>query len=603
MSTSYIDKILLKPKRYNPYSHMKPAIKDNNFYFTNCISYNMIENITKFKNKEISFTDLNLNFIGNLSFLFAKSNLRLKKTKLKEDQKTKNNQINNNKEKNITNSNKIEDLNNFQILEKYECYIPTKRMPIFNKKPLNEKVPPKKDNSKSSRKNLKEIKIPLNLNNFNFFRPAGRFLSNHPNRKKASLNSTNITDFSSEGFGSSNTLVNSNNDDGNDSSNDYSLNFGEEENNDNIFKEKSFIDLLRTSTTFPKYNELSELIECPLDEVYNKDMKYKNFIKVLDEFIDVDNYEDNLKNDNLINSIFNNSKTGNTLINIDNDKINTQRIFIINPSFYKPFIDDINDMDSSTKIPNNSSKSGKIKNFNIFSNYNNINQTSLSDDNDNDESLFSDNIEDKKKKASKKIDLKIKKILPRSSNKYMSRMNNQYIFLMYEKYKNIYKKYEQAKNFIYDELMLKKFFIQLLKIFILDIGIISKKFYDKIIKYEMQSKDKLTFEHFMNIFELILMDNNKENLRYRFLLFLKIISQSDDIDQFLMEKQINIFFDLIGCEYVYIKNFCEILGERLILRYKAIYVNNNLEKNNIEGKYIYRKIKIILDTFLDSLDL
>jgi hypothetical protein len=63
MSKSYIDKILLKPKKYNPYSRMKPAVKDSNFYFTNCISFNMVENLTQFKNKEISSTKLNLRLL------------------------------------------------------------------------------------------------------------------------------------------------------------------------------------------------------------------------------------------------------------------------------------------------------------------------------------------------------------------------------------------------------------------------------------------------------------------------------------------------------------------------------------------------------------
>ena len=65
----------------------------------------------------------------------------------------------------------------------------------------------------------------------------------------------------------------------------------------------------------------------------------------------------------------------------------------------------------------------------------------------------------------------------------------------------------------------------------------------------------------------------------------------------------DIFFDLIGCEYVYINNLCELLGERLILRYKAIYNNEIVDKNNVDKVFIYRKIKIILESFLDVLDM
>ena len=64
----------------------------------------------------------------------------------------------------------------------------------------------------------------------------------------------------------------------------------------------------------------------------------------------------------------------------------------------------------------------------------------------------------------------------------------------------------------------------------------------------------------------------------------------------------NNFFDLIGCEQVYINNFCEILGERLILRYKAIYNNPNIDKNTNDKTFNYRKIKTIMGSFLDAFD-
>ena len=106
----------------------------------------------------------------------------------------------------------------------------------------------------------------------------------------------------------------------------------------------------------------------------------------------------------------------------------------------------------------------------------------------------------------------------------------------------------------------------------------------------------------MKIFEIILIENNKENLRFKFQLLLAIIAKNEDEEQILDEKQMNDFFDLIGCEQIYINNFCEILGERLVLRYKAIYSNENSDKNMIDKKLVFRKIKIILEYFLDALD-
>lgn len=610
--TSYIDKILLHPKKYNPYSHMKPAVKDSNFFFTNSISFNMVETLTQFKNNEISPTNLNLNILSNLSFLFAKKNITVKKNKAKQKQE----QIN---QKNVLRKNKIinnkEERDDFKIIEGYECYIPSKRIPIFNKNPQNEKN--NKNNSKSAKKR-KDTQILQNLKNFNFFRPSGRVFSQiHKSKRKTSINSASASDSLSEDFGSSsiingssNTINNNNteNENDNDSSGDFNLICGETADN-SIFKDQEFVNLIQTNPSFPKYNGLVELIECPLEDAYSPEIKCKNFINALNEFINDDNNDIDYSinnNKNVLSSFSSNSQSV-IVLGDDNDKNTSQKIYIINPANYEPYTNEL----ENSKNQGMFSQSGKIKKFNIFSKYNSsiINKTSASDDIEdvegkrNEESLFAFfEDESKKKNPSKKIEVKLRRILPRSAMKYTNKMNNQYIFLMYDKYKNISDKYTEAKKFLYDDTMVKKLYIQLIKGFILDIGFTSKKFYDKIIKYEMHSKEPINFEHFMNAFELVLTDSNKENLRYRFLLLLKLISSNDDSDQFLAEKQLNIFFDLIGCDYVYIQKFCELLGERLTLRYKAIYTNKKNDKNMQEEKYVYRKIKIILESFLDSLD-
>ena len=610
--TSYIDKILLHPKKYNPYSHMKPAVKDSNFFFTNSISFNMVEALTQFKNNEISPTNLNLNILSNLSFLFAKKNITVKKNKAKQKQE----QIN---QKNVLRKNKIinnkEERDDFKIIEGYECYIPSKRIPIFNKNPQNEKN--NKNNSKSAKKR-KDTQILQNLKNFNFFRPSGRVFSQiHKSKRKTSINSASASDSLSEEFGSSsiingssNTINNNNaeNENDNDSSGDFNLICGETA-DDSIFKDQEFVNLIQTNPSFPKYNGLVELIECPLEDAYSPEIKCKNFINALNEFINDDNNDIDYSinnNKNVLSSFSSNSQSV-IVLGDDNDKNTSQKIYIINPANYEPYTNEL----ENSKNQGMFSQSGKIKKFNIFSKYNSsiINKTSASDDIEdvegkrNEESLFAFfEDESKKKNPSKKIEVKLRRILPRSAMKYTNKMNNQYIFLMYDKYKNISDKYTEAKKFLYDDTMVKKLYIQLIKGFILDIGFTSKKFYDKIIRYEMHSKEPINFEHFMNAFELVLTDSNKENLRYRFLLLLKLISSNDDSDQFLAEKQLNIFFDLIGCDYVYIQKFCELLGERLTLRYKAIYTNKKNDKNMQEEKYVYRKIKIILESFLDSLD-
>ena len=629
MSKSYIDKILLKPKKKNPYSHMKPAVKDGNFYFANCISFNMMENLTQFKNKEISMTNLNLRLISNLSFLFANKNITTKKNNLKKKQKLKYNKNN----KNIINiNNNQKEETNFRILEGYESYIPTKRIPYFNKRPVNEKLIIRKESSKLN--NRKKEKIPPNLRNINFFRPSGRFtVSKNLNQFNSSKmittskkprkisNNMNISDLYSEALSNSIVHTNTNTEDlydGIDFSIDYSLIGGDID--DNIFQEKSFINSLKTIPTFPKYSELCELIECPFDDALPPEMKYLKYLNIFTEFLnEEDIYDDNINNNpNTNNNNDNNNGLDNSTINIsqdtnddiinNNENNNNKKAFIINPTKASS-----NNIDKN-RFLRTSSKSGKLLkvNSNIFSNYNSsmINKTSLSDDYEDiddyekDESIFAffENDEDKKKNPSKKINPKIKRLLPKSAIKYINKMSNQYIFLMYEKYKRISEKWEEAKKYLCDDVMLKKWFIQILKRLLLEIGISSKKFFEKLIKYETYKRKTLDFEHFMSIFELILIEDNKENLRFKFLLLLKIISKNDDNDQILTEKEMNLFFDLIGCESIYINNFCEILGERLILRYKGIYNNENYDKNLLDKNFIYRKLKIILESFLDALD-
>ena len=649
---SYIDKILLNPKKYNPYSHMRPAVKDMNFFYKNCITYNMVENLTQFKNKEIPSNDLNIRLFSNLSFLFAKNNINIKANKNKKNQSNKK----------IQKRLFIKE-NNSNILDGYEYFIPTKRIPYFNRRPLKDKVLTRRESSRNPKKiHNKEarIKIPKNLRDINFFRPCGRFIvvqttansnsGTRLGRKKSSLSVNKSSDAYSDdlsnsiGYSNSNINIDDVNE-GNDSLGDYSLIYAGVE--DSFFHEKSFINLLKTSTTFPKYAELIDLIECPFEDSLSPEMRLNNYLNILNDFLNDEDYDENINsnatininsnnNTNLNNNINNNinsninidinnnitflSNQESSAINLSNDTTEdsnlnnnisekNQKIFITNPSYQKL---DLSNLEKN-KLPRKSSKSGELMkvNSNIFSNRNNasiINKTFLSDENDDGykagESIFAFFEDDNdKKNPSKKIDSKIRKILPKSSIKYANKMNNQYIFLMYDKFKLILSDYNEAKNFIHDENTMKKLFIQMLKKFLLNIGI-GKKLYEKLVKFETNNKDILNFEHFMNIFELILNEKNKdkENLRFKFLLLLKIICPNDDIDQILDENKMNIFFDLIGCEYVYINNFCEILGERLVLRYKAIYSNESTDKRNIDKNIIYRKIKIILESFLDVLD-
>jgi len=227
------------------------------------------------------------------------------------------------------------------------------------------------------------------MKNFNFFRPSGRFLSLiNKSKRKTSINSMNSSDSLSEEFGSSSTIngssstINNNNaenDNDNDSSGDFNLICGETA-DDSIFKDQEFVNLIQNNPSFPKYNGLTDLIECPLEDAYSPEIKCKNFIKVLNEFINDDNndIDNNINNNKNVVTSFSSNSQSVIVLGDDNDKNNSQKIFIINPANYEPYTNEL----ETSKNQGMFSQSGKIKKFNIFSKYNSsiINKTSASDD-------------------------------------------------------------------------------------------------------------------------------------------------------------------------------------------------------------------------------
>ncbi len=96
-------------------------------------------------------------------------------------------------------------------------------------------------------------------------------------------------------------------------------------------------------------------------------------------------------------------------------------------------------------------------------------------------------------------------------------------------------------------------------------------------------------------------------MKFKYLFLLTITTTQDFLgfdekvsEQFLDNKKIENFFELIGCNYAYIETFSENHGQKLIMRYKAVYKNK--EKYNIlEGKYSLRKMRITLESFFDQI--
>ena len=137
--------------------------------------------------------------------------------------------------------------------------------------------------------------------------------------------------------------------------------------------------------------------------------------------------------------------------------------------------------------------------------------------------------------------------------KYLKKMNDTYISLIHKVYIDFRTKCLLAKNIYLDDIMIKKFFIQLFKKFLLNVGVHNKKIYEKILKNQIFSNKLLTFDQFIQCFDTIIYDNENENLMAKFLFLFNILPHLND-DDFLNSKKIELFFDMLGCGPIYIED-------------------------------------------------
>ena len=120
--------------------------------------------------------------------------------------------------------------------------------------------------------------------------------------------------------------------------------------------------------------------------------------------------------------------------------------------------------------------------------------------------------------------------------------------------------------------------------------------YEKILKAQIFSNKLLTFDQFIQCFDAIIYNNDTIDLESKFTFLLNISSQ----DEFINSKKIQLFLDLLGCNAIYIQDFCEDLGERLVIRYNAVYKTDE-EINIMSDKFKLRKMNVILQSFFDGL--
>ena len=449
----------------------KPARKNINYSYYDSSTYSIIENMTKFKNKEIDNNQLNLNISIMLSFLITKCD------------------------------NKKNHIKNFEI------YYPMNR-------------------------------ITNTENNANYFLP---YLDKIKSNKKSDTS-----------YSSDNDTKNLNK--RNSKSIDSSFIYDEENNSLSLISDDSLITInsniknnnRKIQKNFVKYTKLNDYIECPLIQNKNNQEKLNDFTFLLnniDNIIEKDEIEKFKFYKNRIR--YNDGITDGKIIMDNFDIINYE--IIGNDSFYK----------EKKKIFMDESFDRKSKDILII-------------------------VSDKNEEISNSLKKKYKKI-----------MNQNYITLLQKIYKRLMDKCNIKNDNI--KISKKNIFLRNFKKFLLDIEINNKIIYEKILKNQIFSETPLSFDKFIQCFDIIILDNKPENMKQKYVFILNILTSQ----KFLSWKKIELFFELIGCDSTYIELFSENLGDKLIKRYNAVYEKE--EANNIiERKYRVKKLKIILESFFEQ---
>lgn len=577
-----LSKKIYKNLKILPKNNQKPAEKNINFDYIESITYNLIETMTKFKNNEINNNDLNLGLLGNLSLILTKGELDQKKIDKNKKKKKKNN--NDNKKCSI---------------QYYGVYFPTRRITFIGEIKNNNNS---ENNSQNKIIKRNKFKLPYIHENIETFFPLGKNFLNSKYFKRSSLsNDRNTYNDASYDLILKEKNSNSYYQDSNDNSlsliSEESISIKDINNTNNKEFNESNKSIFKNLKRFKNYKELKDYIECPLIKKNTIEEKCNNLMNLLEKFDDL--IEDN-------NDISDNNLNENLDLNEEVDNNNYKRVFIDNfgniNNIQNINIDIKNNKNNLTSTIYNDKKykSVNVSKCNNSSDLLFLNSSLKNDLSETLDKTSSSMKQNKSQTLNNNNDDKSKEISSSLKKKYLKKMNDKYILLIHNIYMNFIGKCIAAKNYLND-LTIKKLFVQLFKSYLLFIGISNKKIYEKILKNQIFSNKLLTFDQFIQCFDLIIYDNDSENLKSKFSFLLSILPHENDND-FLNSKNIELFFDLLGCSAIYIKDFCENLGERLVIRYNII--NKNDEENNIiYDKYRFRKMKVILESFFDDLQI
>ena len=308
-------------------------------------------------------------------------------------------------------------------------------------------------------------------------------------------------------------------------------------------------------------NKISNFEDFPIQKNNFTEEEKKSFINDLNNnFDDDDDFNNNnfLINENLDSISFTDKKIESSNINIINE--NEENYFNNNNNNNSNSINNRNTKNNSNEIEN-------IKEFEIIN-----------------KEKFNSNLITKFE-AQNLYKNEFKNILSEKTfNYYINYMNFDYLKYMLVVYTKI--KNKSMLMFMCED----KMFLNLIKIFILHVGISDKKTYEDILR-NLVYKTNISFENFLEIFLKILKMNEEFFInKMKFLLCLIDYDEKNIITL----KQLFIFFNFLKTKLLFDNEIYNDITNNLIPRYKILY-------SNFDGKtFNIKKIFIILETFFDK---
>ena len=166
---------------------------------------------------------------------------------------------------------------------------------------------------------------------------------------------------------------------------------------------------------------------------------------------------------------------------------------------------------------------------------------------------------------------------------FINDMNANYIRYMLIHYTRIKSLAEKA--FFCED----KMFLNLVKEFLLTIGVVDNKLYEDTLRNIIYQKGPCDFESFILSFnKLLKLKDEYSIIKYKFLLYIVRMNNEVEISKTHLLK----YFDLLRCKKVYDEDICENIFENLIARYLINYPS-------IKG-FNFKNLIMTLETFFEN---